>query len=468
MRSDIDSVLKTFDQDFLSGHMENLRRLVRIPSVSFPGFDPAEVTRSAEEVAKILTEAGLENVQLLKTANAPPYVYGDWLHAPGKPTLLLYAHHDVQPPGREELWKSPPFEPTELEGPGGSRLFGRGSADDKAGVIVHSSAIASYLKTHGELPVNVKVLIEGEEEVGSGHLEQFLKDNLERVQADILVLTDTLNYDIGTPGLTTALRGLVALEVEVRGLTKAVHSGMWGGPIPDPVLALSKTLAALVDENGKIAIPGFWDLIPPIDPIAKEALKLLPPVDESTFREQSGLIEKADLLHKDQHLMGQIWWTPALSVNAIQASSRKQAGNIINDVAWAKVGIRIPPGTDARKVMACFRAAIENNVPWNLEVKITEEVAAGGWSTQTEHPVFELARAAMREGYGKDPVLMGCGGSIPFVQPFAEALGGAPALLVGVEDPYTNAHGENESLLIEDFRKACISQIHLFDKIGRS
>ena len=217
---------KTSNQpcDYLEQNFENfledLKTLVRIPSVSFPGFPEETVVQSAEAVAQLLKTRGLENVQILRVPGAHPYVYGERLRAPGKPTLLLYAHHDVQPPGRTELWRTPPFEPTRAMGPGGDRLFGRGAADDKAGVIVHTSAIAAYLQTVGELPLNVKVVIEGEEEVGSSHLPQFLSQYQEKLSADILVLTDTSNFDCGVPALTVALRGLIEIEVEVRSLSK--------------------------------------------------------------------------------------------------------------------------------------------------------------------------------------------------------------------------------------------------------
>lgn len=457
----VDKALSCYAKDRAS-HLRDLETLVRIPSVSFDGFDPAEVVRSARAVAGLLEARGLENVEILKIDGAHPYVYGDWLKAPGKPTLLLYAHHDVQPPGREEIWKSPAFEPTLREG----RLFGRGVADDKAGVVAHTAAISSWLQGAGALPVNVKVIIEGEEECGSLHLRTFLDRYQKKLGADVMVLTDAANFDTGLPALTTLLRGLVIVDVEVRGLDHPLHSGMWGGPLPDPAMALSKILASLVDEEGRIAIPGIYERVRPVTAAERAEIRRLP-VTVEEFRRQTGVVAGARLLGGSDLPYELIWRQPSLTVNAIQASSRKMAANIICDVAWARVGIRIVPDQRPGEVRDGLVGFIRGRVPWGLEVSFTNEVADSWWMTEPAHPAFEKARRALALGYGREPVIMGCGGSIPFVGPFADALGGVPALLVGVEDPYTNAHSENESLDLGDFDAAIRSSIHLFDLIGR-
>ena len=448
-------------------HVEDLKTLVKIPSVSFANFPKEEVKKSAEAVAKLLKARGLENVEILTLGDAHPYVYGERLKAPGKPTLLLYAHHDVQPPGREELWKTPPFEPTLKKGPGGERLYGRGTADDKAGIVVHTAAISAFLNTVGELPVNVKVVIEGEEEIGSTHLTEFLKTYRKKLDADVLILTDTGNFDCGIPALTVALRGLVAVEIEVRALTKSVHSGMWGGPLPDPAIALCKILEGLVDLNGQIAVPGLLDQVRPLNDQEKIDAKKIP-YSEKDFREQSGLIPSAKILGDPSKMnpVVQLYRLPSLTVNAIQASSRKQAGNIINDAAWAKVTVRLVPDMDPEQVAKKLSDFLYKRVPWGLELKCTFEPGSTAWSTDPTGPAFEAAESALKQGYGVAPFKLGSGGSIPFVKPFAEALGGAPALLIGVEDPHTNAHGENESMLMSDFEKACLSQIYLFSELA--
>jgi acetylornithine deacetylase/succinyl-diaminopimelate desuccinylase-like protein len=447
-------------------YLEDLKTLVRIPSVSFPGFPESEVKRSADAVAGLLKKRGLENVEILTLPGAHPYVYGERLRAPGKPTLLLYAHHDVQPPGREELWKTSPFEPTLKPGPGGDRLYARGAADDKAGIIIHTSAIDSYLKTVGELPLNVKVVIEGEEEIGSTHLSQFLETYRKKLDADVLVLTDTSNFDCGVPALTVALRGLVGLEVEVRALSKTVHSGMWGGPLPDPAAALSKMLAQLTDEKGQIAVPGVLADVRKVSERERAEFKKIP-YSETEFRKQCGIVEGAVLLENDQLPPSvQIWRMPSLSINAIQASSRKQAGNVINDAAWAKLTIRLVADMNPEKVAQQLEDFLRSLVPWGLEVTFKLEAANGAWATSATGWAFDAAETALAQGYGKAALKIGCGGSIPFVKPFADALGGAPALLVGIEDPYTDAHGENESLLVSDLEKASLSQIYLFHELA--
>lgn len=446
-------------------HLHDLKELVRIPSVSFDGFDPAQVRRSADAVSSLLKKRGLDKVEILTIDGAHPYVYAEKFVGKDRPTLLLYAHHDVQPVGREAVWETPPFEPIEKDGPGGRRLYGRGTADDKAGIIVHTAAISSFLASGKELPCNIKIIIEGEEETGSSHLPKFLETYRSRLDADVMILTDTTNFDCGIPALTVALRGLVGWNVEVRALTKTVHSGMWGGPLPDPAMALSKVLAKLVDEQGRICVPGVLDGFKEPDATEAAALKKIP-FDESEFRKQCGLVPGAKLLPQGPSPVVQVWRYPSLTINALQASSRTSAGNIINDVAWAKITVRVAAGMDPLNVSEKLKAFIQREIPWGLEVHFEREGLSGAWAIDPVGPAFDAADVALEKGYGRAPYKIGCGGSIPFVKPFAEALGGVPVLLIGVEDPYTNAHGENESLLISDLKSACLSQIFLFEELA--
>ncbi len=440
--------------------VENLKNLVKIPSVSFPGFDPKWVVESAEAVAGLLRSSGLQNVEILKIKDAHPYVYGEWMNAPGKPTLLLYAHHDVQPAGRENLWKSPPFEALEREG----RLYGRGTADDKCGAVIHAAAILSYLKTTGKLPLNVKMIIEGEEEIGSPHLEDFLKAYQQKMRADVMILTDTGNYDTGIPSITNSLRGMVSLDVTVKSADHPLHSGMWGGPLVDPVQALSKMIASLTDKNGKMTIPGIYSQIRKLSSAEAQSLRSLK-YSEKDFRKQAQILPKTKILGGKDLLLS-LWRLPSLSVNAIQASSKKDCANIVNESAWCHLGIRLVPDMNPQKSLESLKKALLKSAPWGVAVEFSNENASPAWLAETQGPAFQAAARALEKGFGRKTVFIGCGGSIPFVGPFAKVLGGAPAILIGAEDPYTNPHSENESLHLGDFFKSIQSSIYLYEELS--
>ncbi|WGL60181.1 M20/M25/M40 family metallo-hydrolase [Pigmentibacter sp. JX0631] len=452
-----------YSEKNIAKEYEELKKLVKIPSVSLQGFDPHDVKLSAEATAECLQTAGLENVEILQLSNdVHPYVYAEWLHKPDTPTLLLYAHHDVQPPGREEKWNSNPFIPTERNG----RLFGRGTADDKAGIIAHTAAISAYLKTMGELPVNVKVIIEGEEEIGSNNLGQFVRLHKEKLKADSIIVTDCANVDSGIPSITTALRGLVAVDIEVSALDHPVHSGLWGGILPDPVFALTQILSSLMDEKGNIKVKGILDELKLLTEFEKENFAKLKM--ENIARGATGLLNGLPFTAKESDFAEKLWRYPSLSINAIQSGSKKLVSNIIQDSAWARVSIRIVPNMNPEDILLKLTKHIENVCPPGFRLKVTPESASNWWAiANPNEDVYQIAARSLEKAYKHTTQFIGCGASIPFVQPLTEAFGGIPAILVGVEDPYTNAHSENESLLLSDFQKSIQGQIYMLADLAK-
>jgi acetylornithine deacetylase/succinyl-diaminopimelate desuccinylase-like protein len=449
----------------LERSVADLCALARIPGVSAPGFPPAEVERSARAVAALLEEAGLERVEVLRLPGAHPYVVAEWLRAgPSAPTVLVYAHHDVQPPGRLERWRTPPFEPTRRAD---GRLYGRGVVDDKAGLVLHVAALRAWLEAEGSPPLNVKLVVEGEEEIGSAHLGEFLRAQRERLCADVLVLSDTANLETGLPSLTASLRGLVGADVTVRALERPLHSGMWGGPVPDAATALARLLARLVDPRGVVAVPGLAADAPELSPAERARLAALP-FDERRFREQAGFAGAALTGEAERPVYERLWARPAASVIGLEAMPLREASNQLLAEARARVSLRLAPGQDAARASRCLAEFLRADPPFGVEVEVELHTATAGWRTEPEGPAFDAARRALRLGYGREPVVIGCGGTIPFVGPFLEVLGGAPALLLGLEDPPCCAHGENESLDLEDFRKAALSAAHLLAELAEA
>ncbi|HVR71928.1 MAG TPA: M20/M25/M40 family metallo-hydrolase [Vicinamibacteria bacterium] len=452
---------------YLDGHLDDFKRtlvdLSRIPSISAQGFPAAEVRRSAEAVADVLREAGLDNVQVLEIPDAHPYAYGEWLRREGAPTILLYGHHDVQPPGRPEKWLSPPFEPTERKG----RLYGRGTADDKAGVMAHVAAVASYLKSSGTLPCNVKFLVEGEEEIGSGNLGRFLEKYRGLMAADFIVLSDTANFDTGVPALTYQLRGIVRVDVEVQCLERPLHSGMWGGPVPDPVQVLCGLIASLSGKKGQLDVPGLYkDVARPSKKQRKRIRKL--PFSEKKFKKEGGLLGGVQLAgEKGYSVYEQLWTRPSLTVIAMESHPLLGSSNQIVDSARARLSLRTVPDMDGQKAGMLLVKKLVKEAPHGARVTARVTGSTPWWTTDPEGPAFDAARRALKAGFKKETAMIGAGGSIGFVQPFADLLGGAPCLLMGVEDPACNAHSENESLHLEDWVKCMRSAVHLYDELSR-
>jgi acetylornithine deacetylase/succinyl-diaminopimelate desuccinylase-like protein len=459
---DVKSALKYAEQHF-GDFIQTLVTLSRIPSISADASRAADVRRSAEAMGDALRDAGVEKVQVLEIPDVHPYVYGEWMHRPGAPTILLYGHHDVQPPGRPEKWLSPAFEPTER----GGRLYGRGTADDKGGCMTHVAAVTSYLKGAGGLPCNVKFVIEGEEEIGSENLGKFLEKYKHMLAADFIVLSDTANFDTGVPALTYQLRGIVQVDLEVKVLDHPVHSGMWGGPVPDPVQILADLIADLRNKDGSLNIPGLYkDVAKP----GKKQLKRIRslPFDEKKFKKDAGTVKGTKLWgEKGYSVYEQIWTRPSLTVIATESHEFAGSSNQIVDSARARLSLRTVPDMDGRKAGEQLVKKLTHKPPFGVEVTAKVNGSTPWWTTDPDGPAFEAARRALKAGFKKEAAMIGAGGSIGFVQPFSDLLGGAPCLLTGVEDPPCNAHSENESLHLGDFKKCIASTVYLYDELSR-
>jgi acetylornithine deacetylase/succinyl-diaminopimelate desuccinylase-like protein len=444
--------------------VRSLADLVAIQSISTDGEHGPEIERTASLTVQQMRQAGLANTDVLRVSGSLPYAYGEWLEAPGKPTVFLYAHHDVQPITHRSQWQSDPWHLTRRDG----RLFGRGSADDKGAIVAQLAAISAYLKTEGTLPVNIKMLVEGEEEVGSKNLLGFFDRHKARIKSDVIVVCDTENIEVGLPCITYSLRGIVAAHVEVRSGEIPVHSGMAGGALPDAAIALNVILSRLYWDNGPLPIKGYYDKVRPLTDKERTAFRRLPG-DEAKWRKDTHLLPAAQLtMEKGLSAYEQTWRRPAVTVIAQEASSIKGASNQVLPSAQAIVSCRIVPDQDPRETFEQLKAHLTADPPWGVEVTVKPAgPPVDWWMTDPNGPAFEAAMAALRKGFDKDPVGIGCGGTIGFVGPLAELFGGAPALLLGIEDPASNAHAPNESLHEGDWKKLMASLVYLFDALGK-
>ncbi|MPZ60272.1 MAG: M20/M25/M40 family metallo-hydrolase [Propionibacteriales bacterium] len=437
----------------LPGVRADLEALVRIPSVSADPGRHGEVRRSAEATARLFGEAGFPDVQILSAGSGQPAVVARRPAPDGAPTVLLYAHHDVQPEGAHADWATDPFEPTEHDG----RLYGRGAADDKAGIAVHLAAIRAHETVAGRdgPPVGVTVFVEGEEEIGSPSLAEFLEAYRDRLAADVIVIADAVNWQVGTPALTTSLRGLVNCVVEVRALEHAVHSGMYGGPIPDALTALTRLLATLHDEDGNVAVEGLS---------SGRAADL--ELSEKRLRSESSMLDGVRLIGSGS-LVDRLWARPAIAVLAVDAPRVAEASNTLIPSARAKISLRVAPGDDAEAAYAAMIRHLEGHAPWGVQVRVSDPEIGEPYAVRADTAPYDAARSAFREAWdGTDPVDMGTGGSIPFIAAFAEACPEAAILITGVEDPDTRAHGANEGLHLAEFERACLAEALLLDKLA--
>jgi len=435
-------------RELLPSVRADLEALVRIPSVS---ADPArhdDVRRSAEFTAELFRGEGFDDVQVLTAAGGAPAVVARRPAPQGAPTVLLYAHHDVQPVGDPADWDSEPFEPTER----GARLYGRGAADDKAGIAAHLAAV----RAHGaELPVGVTVLVEGEEEIGSPTLEAFLAAHRDLLAAEVIVIADSGNWDIGEPALTTSLRGLVDCFVEVRTLEHGVHSGMWGGVAPDAVTAMVRLLATLHDDDGNVAVDGL---------ASGPAADLDYPLDR--VRAESGLAEGVELIGSGS-VVERLWTRPAIATIGFDATRTADASNTLIPMVRAKLSLRLAPGDSSAQAMDRLREHLEKHVPWGAHLTFVPGECGEPTQIDATGPAYDAARTAFAEAWdGVQPVDMGVGGSIPFIAAFRDAYPDAAVLVTGVEDPDTRAHGANEGLHLAEFERVCLAEALLLQHLA--
>ena len=439
--------LRSRIQDVLPGIRRDLEDLVRIESVSADPERASEVQRSAEAVSALFEAEGFR-VQITTADGGAPAVIAHKAGPAGAPTVLLYAHHDVQPENDHADWDSPPWEPTERDG----RLYGRGAADDKAGIATHLAAARAF---GDDLPVSLVMFIEGEEEVGSDSLVALLRQHHEELRSDVIVIADSGNWDIGVPALTTSLRGLVRADVEVRTLTHAVHSGMWGGLVPDSLMAMARLIASLHDDEGNVTIDGLH---------AGPAAEVDYP--EERLRAESGAAEGIRWIGSGS-TVERLWTKPALSITGLDAPKVAGASNTLVPLARCRISLRIAPGDTTENAVACLRKHLEAHVPWGAGLGIT--IVDTGEATQIDAtgPAYDVARTAFRDAWdGVEPIDMGVGGSIPFIAEFLEAFPQASVLVTGVEDPDTRAHGANEGLHLAEFERVLLAEALLLDGLG--
>lgn len=433
-------------RELLPSVRADLEDLVRIESV---WADPArrpEVHRSADLTATLLSQAGFDDIQIVAEGGAPAVIARR--PAPeGAPTVLLYAHHDVQPEGDATQWHSPPFEPTERDG----RLYGRGTADDKAGIATHLAAIRAF---GDELPVGVTVFVEGEEESGSPSLTALLAAHHDLLTADVIIIADSDNWAVDIPALTVSLRGLADCVVEVSTLDHGLHSGLWGGVVPDALSALARLLATLHDDQGNVAVEGLY-----------EAAAADVEFSDERVRADSGLLDGVQQIGSGP-VVQRMWARPAITVIGIDTTPIAKASNTLVPSARAKVSMRVAPGGDAREHLAALTRHLQAHAPWGARVTVTPGDIGQPYAIDATGPVYEAARQAFRTAWGREPIDMGMGGSIPFIAEFAAAFPDAEILVTGVEDPGTQAHSINESLDLGVLERAAISEALFLKALG--
>jgi len=448
-----------FLEDTREQGLRELEDFLRIPSISSQPEHADDVRRAAGHLAEQYERIGLQNAEVIETAGHP-VVYAEWLKAPGKPTVLLYGHYDVQPVDPLDLWTSPPFEPIQQDG----LLLGRGTSDDKGQIALHWQAIHALLRTTGELPLNLKVIAEGEEEIASPHFEAFVRANLDRLKCDYSVVSDTSMVGKGFPAITYALRGLIYVELRVEAGTTDMHSGLLGGVAPNPAQALAEILTRLKDPSGRILVPGFYDGVRPLSEEERRQFARVP-FDETELKKTYGLeavVGEPGFTPTERN-----WARPTLEVNGIWGGYQGPgAKTIIPAWAAAKISCRLVPDQDPKAVAQALREYIDEVSPKTVRITLTELSGNGDpWITPVDHPLIQAGARALRQAYGKDPAMIRSGGSIGAVDVMTRLLE-APCLLVGFVLPDSFAHAPNERLDLESFYLGRRAALHLWKEIA--
>jgi len=439
-------------------YLEELKALLAIPSISALPQHAADVKRCADWCADQMRRIGLQNVRLIDTPGNP-VVYGDWLGADGAPTILFYGHYDVQPVDPLELWESPPFEATIRDG----EIYARGSADDKGQVFMHFKAIEAHLKQNGRLPVNMKIILEGEEEVGSANLDDFIRAHKSELGANVVVISDSPMFDRGIPSICYGLRGLVYFQIDLRGSKTDLHSGSFGGAVANPAMVLAQVLAQMKDRGGRVKIPGFYDDVVPLTDEERKAWASLP-FNEKKFKKDFGIPK---LFRESGYTtLERIWARPTFEINGLLSGfTGEGAKTVLPAVSMAKVSMRLVPNQHPDKIAKLFEDYVTKITPKTVALNITRMHGGKPWMTSYDNPFVQAARRAIEKGFGKTPVFTREGGSIPVVSTFQEELG-LPSVLFGVGLPDENAHAPNEKLDVSNFHNGIIASAILYQEIA--
>jgi acetylornithine deacetylase/succinyl-diaminopimelate desuccinylase-like protein len=439
-------------------YVDELKAFLAIPSISALPAHAADVKRCAEWTADEMRRIGLQNVRLISTPGNP-VVYGDWLDAPGAPTILFYGHYDVQPVDPLNLWQSPPFEATVRDG----EIYARGSADDKGQVFMHFKAVEAHLKENGRLPVNIKFILEGEEEVGSVNLDEFVRAHKHELRADVVVISDSPMFDRCVPSICYGLRGLVYFQIDLRGSSTDLHSGSFGGAVANPGFVLAQMIAQMKDRGGRIKIPGFYDDVVALTDEEREAWSKLP-FNEKKYRKDFGIPRLFG--ETDYTTLERTWARPTLEVNGMLSGfTGEGAKTVLPAVAMAKISMRLVPNQNPERIAELFEAYVKKVTPKTMELKITRMHGGKPWMTAFDNPFVQAAGRAIERGFGKTPVFTREGGSIPVVSTFQEELG-VPSVLFGVGLPDENAHAPNEKLDLTNFHNGIIASAILYEEIA--